>query len=133
MPFNGQADIDFALEMATAIALRQLKQNPWIPRLYQSGVRWKRDVCRARDIPGACERFLSPLDVLKEGKRGDCDDLAPWRAAERMLHMGDKKARAISVRSPGVGYHVLVRKGPRFRSKGEYEDPSKVLGMGGSA
>ncbi len=126
MPFKGRSDIDFALSLATAIAIRQLVANPGIPRLYTSGVRWKRDVCRARNIPGACERFLSPLDVLAEGGVGDCDDLVPWRTAELILD-GDRKARGISIIAPGIGYHVVVRKG-----NGKREDPSKRCGMGRS-
>ena len=125
MPFEGKSDIDFALSLATVIALRQLRRYPNIPKLYTSGVRYARDVCRAPNVPGACERFLSPLDVLREGKLGDCDDLAPWRAAERIL-AGDTKARAISIRAPGVGYHAIVRRGD-----GSIEDPSKRLGMKG--
>lgn len=125
MPFKGKSDIDFALNLATAIALRQLHANPGIPRLYKSGVRWKRDVCRARSIPGACERFLSPLDVLAEGGVGDCDDLVPWRTAEMILFDADLKARGKAIDAPGIGYHVICQRGD-----GSREDPSKRLGMG---
>lgn len=127
MPFEGQSDITFALSLATAIAIRQLVRFPQIPSLYGSGVRWARDVCRAPNVPGACERFLSPLDVLKEGRIGDCDDLAPWRAAEIILGRGtprDRAARAVAIPAPGVGYHALVKLG-----NGMMEDPSKRLGM----
>lgn len=125
MPFEGQDDINFALQLATAIALRQLQRFRHIPKLYASGVRWRRDKCLAANVPGACERFLSPLDILREGKVGDCDDLAPWRAAELILG-GDRKARAIAIAAPGVGYHALVRRGDGTR-----EDPSRRLGMKG--
>jgi len=128
MPFKGKADIDFALQFATMVAVRELLANPSIPLLYRSGVRYQRDVCKASRVPGACERFLSPLQVLREGKVGDCDDLAPWRAAEMILGRGqprpDRKARAIAIPSPGVGWHVLVRRG-----NGTLADPSKRLGM----
>ncbi len=123
MPFKGQSDINFALSLATVIALRELKANPWIPKLYKAGVRYQRDVCRAPGVDGACERFLSPLQLLKE-RVGDCDDLAPWLAAQRILE-GDRKARARAVSSPGVGYHVIV-----IRGSGKKEDPSRRLGMG---
>lgn len=122
MPFRGQADITFALGLATAIALRQLIQFPRIPKLYNSGCRWERDICRT-NVPGACERFLSPLDVLREGRKGDCDDFAPWKAAEMILE-GDRKARAIAIPAPGVGYHAVVKRG-----NGMIEDPSRRLGM----
>ena len=47
-------------------------------------------------------------------KVGDCDDLAPWLAAERIIGKGgprDRKARAVAVSSPGIGWHVVVRRG----------------------
>ncbi len=127
MPFKGKADIDFALQFATVVAVRELRANPRIPLLYRSGVRWTRDKCRAPTVPGACERFLSPLQVLREGLEADCDDLGPWLAAERILGKGgprDTKARAVAIPSPGIGWHVVVRRGD-----GRIEDPSKVLGM----
>lgn len=123
LPFKGQGDIDFALSLATVIALRELRANPRIPKLYRSGVRWRRDKCKAPGVDGACERFLSPLQLLKE-RFGDCDDLGPWLAAERILE-GNKRARAKSIRAPGIGYHVIVELGD-----GRIEDPSKRLGMG---
>ncbi len=127
MPFNGKADIDVALQLATIVAVRELRANPRIPLLYRSGVRWVRDTCNAPGVPGACERFLSPLQVLREGKKGDCDDLGPWLAAQYITGKGgvrDKRARAVAIRSPGIGWHVVVRRG-----SGAIEDPSKVLGM----
>ena len=125
MPFKGQGDIDFALSLATRIALRELKANPHIPRLYdtKAKIKWKRDVCRAPNVPGACERFLSPLQVLAEGGIVDCDDAGPWRAAELIL-AGDEGARAKS-RPSNIGYHVIVERGD-----GSTEDPSRRLGMG---
>ncbi len=124
MPFKGQGDINFALSLATAVALREMRKHRGrIPPLYSSGVRYRRDVCKAPGVDGACERFLSPLQLLKE-RFGDCDDLAPYLAAQRILE-GDKKARAVAVPSPGIGYHVIVRRGD-----GRTEDPSRRLGMG---
>ncbi len=124
MPFKGQGDINFALALATAIAVREMRNNPGrIPWLYKSGIRYRRDICKAPGVDGACERFLSPLQLLKE-RFGDCDDIAPYRAAELIVRRGEK-ARARAVRSPGVGWHVIVRRGD-----GTKEDPSKRLGMG---
>ena len=133
LPFRGQRDINFALALATAIAERELRDSrkpgrTRIPALYKSGVRYKRDVCRAAHVPGACERFLSPRQLLKELRTGnrlgaDCDDLAPWRAAEHRLK--GVKAKAVAIRSPGIGYHVVVQ-----LPDGRTEDPSRRLGMG---
>lgn len=130
IPWRTKRDLDFALQFATGNALRELAANRWIPALYKAGIPYKREVCRAAGVPGACERFLSPLQLLKErGRLGaDCDDLAPWRAAELILGRHaprDPKARAVAIPSPGIGWHVIVRRGD-----GSIEDPSKVLGMG---
>lgn len=145
MPFRGQRDIDFALSLATRVALRELREFPSIPKIYDSGIYWERDwskkACPAPDVDGACERFLSPKQLLKEGK-GDCDDVVPWRTAEiiytiekalQRKGMSRAKARrkawgaaeAYSIPSPGIGYHILLR-----RADGKIEDPSKRLGMG---
>lgn len=95
-----------------------------LPALYDSGLRFRREVCRAPGVPGACERFLTAAQALAErGAEFDCDDIAPWRAAE--LRLAGEHARAIPVRSPEVGWHIVVRRGD-----GSMEDPSRVLGMG---
>lgn len=128
LPFKGQRDINFALALATVIAEREIRESRKpgrrrIPSLYKSHVRYKRDVCEAPHVPGACERFLSPSQVLRAGF-GDCDDLAPWRAAELRVQ-GDTTAKAEAIPSPGVGWHVIVTRGD-----GRTEDPSRKLGMG---
>lgn len=133
MPFRmgaaGKTDLQLALDVATLIAEHELRRSPQLPMLYDVGVRYARDVCLAAHVPGACERFLSPLQGLREVRSGqiaglDCDDLGPWRAAECRVRLGDKKARAFPIRSPGIGWHILVRRGD-----GTIEDPSKRLGM----
>lgn len=124
MPFKGQADINFALDLATRIALRELRANPRIPLLYASGVRYERDpVCKIGMPRGACEPFKSPREILRT-RRADCDDLCPWRAAE-LIMAGQRKARARAIPSPGIGWHVVVVCGD-----GSIEDPSRKLGMG---
>lgn len=125
MPFRNAKDINFALWLGTLAALRQMRAHP-IPPLYQSGIRYERDTCKvgARSIRGACEPFKTPLEVLRI-RKADCDDLGIYRAAE-LIKRGDRKARALAVRSPGVGWHVVVRRGD-----GTIEDPSKRLGMKG--
>lgn len=132
MPFKNRRDIDFALELAVKIAMRELRRYR-IPVLYKSGVRWARDVCKAPGVAGACERFLSPRMVMREKHEGDCDDVVPWRVAELRLGINnhgykDRKAKAFSVRSPGVGWHIKARHGD-----GTIEDPSRILGMGKAA
>ncbi len=106
---NGRADIQDALDALTLLARRQLRRRA-LPRLYESGVRYKRESKRPR------ERWQTPLETLRRGI-GDCEDLGTWRAAE----VG---GRAFPVRA-GRGWHILV-----WRPDGRIEDPSRVLGMG---
>jgi hypothetical protein len=123
MPYaNAEAEINLALAMLTQIDLYQLRAYR-VPALYSGQFRYRGERCEAAHVPGACERFLSALQVMAEGGWLDCDDAAPWRAAELIL-MGDVRARAFCRRSL-VGWHCLVRHGD-----GTTEDPSKILGMG---
>ena len=108
-----------------------------IPPLYVSGVYY------AEEPPGH-EDWLDCLAVLKQGY-ADCEDLAAYRAAELRVSGVDAEAvlkwqwvpREImiaqgypqkSLPSRGVWLvHCLVR-----YPDGSIEDPSKILGMGGS-
>jgi hypothetical protein len=64
---------------------------------------------------------LAPV-VLGRGW-GDCDDLAPWLAAQ--LRMEGEVARAIAVKSGSQRYHAVVE-----REDGQILDPSRWAGMG---
>lgn len=68
------------------------------------------------------EHFDLAPEVLRRGW-GDCDDLAPWLAAQ-MRHEGED-ARAIAIRSGPTKYHAVVE-----RPDGQILDPSKWAGMG---
>lgn len=127
MPFKGAEDIQLALDCLTTYNEHWLRRNPRAPSLYSSGVVWKRDVCLAPNVAGACERFVA-LPLLLQDGFGDCDDLGPARAAELRVRFNEPKARAFPIRSPGIGWHILVR-----RQDGTTEDPSKRLGMKGVA
>ena len=76
----------------------------------------------------------------------DCDDAAPWRAAELRFTGEDPKANIMVKWKPLPDgkklYHVVVRRSNIKRADGFqffqdklgfYEDPCKVLGMGGGA
>lgn len=125
VPFRGERDLLIALAATVAINVEQLLFNPRTPKLYASGIRYKRESCLAPTVLGGCERFLTALQTLKEGA-GDCDDLASWRAAE-LIVAGDANAKAVPVRS-GKMWHCIVVHGD-----GTKEDPSALLGMKGSA
>lgn len=92
-----------------------LKQHPNTPDVYASGVRYKTQ-------PGGCERFLPIPYVLAAGS-GDCDQLAPWRAAELRVRHGIKAMPEV-VKMHDALYHVFVR-----HPDGKAEDVSAHLGM----
>lgn len=131
MPFTNKAALQLACDVTTLIDEHELRSRPRFPLLLEAGVFYERDeVCRTAFVPGSCERFLSATQGLAEVRSGrmpglDCDDLATWRAAELRIRYGYKKARAVPVRAPGVGWHILVKVGD-----GRIEDICKVLGMG---
>lgn len=96
---------------------------PLIPPLYRSGVTY-----REEPKNWELEHFDTIPVMLKRGW-GDCDDLAPWRAAELRFTRADPCAN-VAVKwkhlpSGGRLYHVVVRRGD-----GSIEDPSRILGMG---
>lgn len=121
LPFADPRDIDIALAATVVINLHQMRTRR-LPPLYQSGVRYRTEVCLSPVVPESCERFLSAEQLLAE-RFGDCDDLSAYLCAQ-LIHSGeDPKARAIVVR-PGHGYHAIV-----VRGDGSIEDPSIQLGM----
>lgn len=128
MPYSGQEDLNAALRAATFIAAYELGRYRIAP-LYQSGVIYHFEpVCDApagpaRLLPGACERTLSPRQALAEGGLVDCNTVAPWLAAQRILE--GARCEAVAIRSPSIGgWHCVVR-----HANGRIEDPSVVLGM----
>lgn len=110
----GGAWVETALEGLTALAERDIVEGG-VPALYTSGVRYERE--------RGTEDWQLPSQVLGRG-RGDCEDLAAWRAAELRVHGVDPGARAIVVRTGPRTLHALVE-----RSDGVREDPSAALGM----
>jgi hypothetical protein len=113
---------------------------PLIPPLYRSGVVYKEEP-QNWDL----EHF-DTIPVVYPRKWGDCDDLAPIRVAELVFTGEDRRAN-IMVKWKGLPdgkrlYHIVVRRSNIRRAdgfqffkdeRGFYEDPCKVLGMGGAA
>lgn len=117
---------------------RGLATGKPLPRLYDSGVRYREEKPGKEDWPDIPK-------VISQGW-GDCEDLAAYRAAElrvydgieaepvikwrwiptwKLLRAGYKKNR---LPKDGVWLvHCLVR-----FPDGSIEDPSKLLGMGGN-
>jgi hypothetical protein len=113
-----------------------------IPPLYASGVRYKED-------PPGEENWKDCLAVIKDG-HGDCDRLCAWRVAELraagiaaepiikwqqvprdvMISLGHPPDM---VPAEGISMvHVLVGWPGWQKDDSLVEDPSKLLGMGGS-
>jgi transglutaminase-like putative cysteine protease len=85
-----------------------------LPRLYDSGVRYARE-------PVGKERWQSATELLRS-RRGDCEDLAGYLAAEIRVYDG-LPARVLIVPNTMGGYHAVCS------VNGRIEDPSRKLGM----
>lgn len=92
-----------------------LQRNPGTPALYESGVRYKSQ-------PAGFERF-APIPLILAAGSGDCDQLAPWRAAELRVRHGIKALPEVRQFGDRL-FHVYVR-----LPNGKAEDPSAHLGM----
>ena len=92
-----------------------LERHPEAPDLYNSGVRY-------RTQPLGVERFKPVPLILAQGN-ADCDQLAPWRAAELRVRHGIKAMPEVKKMGQAL-YHVFVR-----LPDGSAEDVSAHLGM----
>lgn len=115
-----QAAVDATMIVDLA-QIRALRREGKRFDLYREGIRYRREQRRGH-YPDV-ERFQTIRSMLIT-RWADCDDLAPALAAQRVLE-GRTDARPIVVRSPGIGFHVVVR----YMDSGEIEDPSARLGM----
>lgn len=110
------------LRALTDINRAWLRAHPSAPSIYRAHVRYVREPLG--------EEIWRVLPVVLQEGAGDCEDLATARAAELAQH--GRAAEAIPVfppAPPGIELvHVVVR-----HSNGDIEDPSRALGMEGSA
>lgn len=132
-----------------------------VPLLYQSGIYWRREEPTGKSAcPGGNgqEQFLGIRQVIEQGY-ADCEDVCAWRVAELRLGLASPRTRGLPpnaghpmatvipapfpMRARGVDalpaffsrqtgpstwtYHIVV-----FWPDGTFEDPSRVLGMGGA-
>lgn len=104
-----------ALEGLTRMAAEEIAGGG-VPPLYKSGVRYE------REAPGS-EVWQLPSQVRVSG-RGDCEDLAAWRAGELRATRADPSARVVLMQTGPKTLHAVVQRGD-----GAIEDPSRVLGM----
>lgn len=115
--------------MACMFALNRLylRRNPHTPLIYASGVVYRREP-RRDDLPGAEqtvrgeERWNTIEEALAQGWV-DCDDAAPWRAAELCERWGIQARPRFVAEGPGL-WHVVVE-----LPNGTREDPCRILGM----
>ena len=156
---NSRKRVLCLLEALVWINRLYLQQHPETPLIYQSGIKYivpeqfekahlpevaavreyltkkgaSEDVQAAfkmiADQMGAGEHFRDIPQILANGG-GDCDNVASWRAAE-LRELGIDAKPYITWRrreDGGTTYHVIV-----LWPDGSSEDPSLLLGMGGSA
>ena len=123
--FKGAEDRDvsnqalrYLLDALTRIDLLYLRKHPNTPSIYDAGV-WY-----CEEPPGQ-EDWQDVPTCLRMGAC-DCDDLAPWRAAE--LQARGVRARAVVFGKPredgAMLYHVQTE-----LPGGRIEDPSVIKGM----
>ena len=88
-----------------------IKYHPNAPKIYQSGVRYRRE---------RGQENWQAIPVAYRNRAGDCDDAAAWRAGE--LQAQGERAKVIIYRTGAKAYHAVVKRGD-----GSIEDPSKIL------
>lgn len=104
-----------------------LRAYPKLPRLYQSGVRYR----SPEDQCGGCDEDDPWADALASLAAGyvDCEDAACWLAAERIVRDGIEAHVTARITydagSQRQRIHVTVK------SAAGDEDPALVLGMPG--
>lgn len=110
--------LDAGLEMVTRVDQKMIRDGdaPTFDEAIRRGVKW-------REEPPGAEKFDHARRVVARGW-GDCDDLAPYRAATLRVTGEDKRARAEVYRSGPHRWHAVVRRGD-----GRLEDPSQTAGM----
>lgn len=124
---DSEALIHDALILLTKVNIRYLHANPNTPLIYQSGVRY------LEEPPG--EENWRDIPTCLNERNGDCEDLACWRAAEVNFRYKIPAYPIFTHRVLDNGtlmYHIRVfyPKSQMF-PEGHYEDPSRILGMGG--
>ena len=105
--------IMISVEYLIALNLDYLKRHA-TPSLYNA------EVCYSRTVE------WEPIPAIQLREHGDCKSLAAWRVAEyRLRGIPAKPVFRYRPRKDGFfDYHILIQ-----LNNGQWEDPSKVLGM----
>lgn len=106
----------FSYSCVANLARRRAKGMP-LPLLYEAGVRYQRE-------PKGSEVWQLPSETYSL-HQGDCEDLACWYVAERLL-LGEFGWEVHVLFINPLLRHIVAR-----NADGRIEDPSKKLGMGG--
>jgi len=118
--------LQILLDALTALCREWFEAHPEAPNVWASGMRYIRE-------PLGEEDWQEPGYSLRKGG-GDCEDLACYQAGWEQAHGIPSRAvaRAKPWRLPnggwGILFHIVV-----VRPDGQVLDPSKDLGMKGSA
>lgn len=123
VPVGGPIGLEAALEALVALNRVYLRSHPTAPMLYESGVRYLRDVDNRDQRKPRAELWYTVPDVLRSGG-ADCKCLAAYRVAE--LRETGEEARCLVKRVTAHLWHIQVTRGD-----GTMEDPSAELGMNG--
>lgn len=93
------------------VRLMSLRRHP---ALYRAGIVYRRE-------RRGHEEWQSASRLIHTGK-GDCEDLAAYRAAELVVsgEDADARARVVSTNKPGQLHTIVVR------GDGAIEDPSRI-------
>jgi hypothetical protein len=94
-------DLQVTIDAATDLAAHQVRRG-YAPPWWEGRARYRRE--SHETFPGV-ERINLPEEVEALGA-DDCDGHAPYLAGS--LIAAGHPARAVVIRSPGVGYHVIV-------------------------
>lgn len=105
-------DIKVLVRALVSLDVNQLKRKR-LPKLYESGVRYRRE--------GVGREKWQTFEEMLESGFADCEDLAAARCAELRM-VGIRAVPWFSKR--GKTWHVYVR-----YPNGKTEDPSERLGM----
>ena len=114
-----EAVLNPALEAVTSLNEQLIKQglSPTFHQALKGGVRWKPE-------PKDGYESFDNGTLVSQRNWGDCDDLAPLRAASLRSTGEDPYAQAIVYRSGPKRWHAVVQRGD-----GNIEDPSEMAGM----
>ena len=123
------------LEAITRAGVDYLHFNPDTPLLYKAGVKYQRESTRLRGVNDSPSvEDWKDIPTTLADKKGDCEDLGTWRAAElrKRFNIFAHAFLIWTVYRGQTVFHVTARYRKADGSM-VIEDPSKVLGMGGIA